>query len=272
MDDPAALAGVAHPGEPRRKSSASVKERVVRHIREMIRLRRLRPGDRLPTERELALELGVSRPSVRSALQSLAAMGVLSARRRAGTFIQGGPPVLDSEPLGLLAALHDFDAEQMFEARASLEVVAAGLAARRASAEQRAAMADELTGLFASLSDPPRFLVHDVRFHRAVAAGSNNPVTAALVDMVSVLLFDRRRATIARARDLRESAEMHQRIYQAISSRNASRARAAMADHLRLALEGWATEEQIGEGRRLAAAAERSKAKPIRPYPGREEH
>jgi GntR family transcriptional repressor for pyruvate dehydrogenase complex len=257
------------PGEPRR-SSASVKERVVRHIRELIRLRRLRPGDRLPTERELAAELGVSRPSVRSALQSLAAMGVLSARRRAGTFIQAGPPVLDSEPLGLLAALHDFDAEQMFEARASLEVVAAGLAARRATAEQRAAMADELTGLFASLSDPPRFLVHDVRFHRAVAAGSNNPVTAALVDMVSALLFDRRRATIARARDLRESAEMHQRIYQAISGRNPTRARAAMADHLRLALDGWASEEQISAGRRAAEGGEPARAKTGRARAGRE--
>lgn len=270
MDDPVTPHGFTAAGEPRGKSSASVKDRVVRHIREMIRLHRLRPGDRLPTERELAAELGVSRPSVRSALQSLAAMGVLSARRRAGTFIQGGPPVLDSEPLGLLAALHDFTAEQMFEARASLEVVAAGLAARRATAEQRGAIADELTGLFASLADPPRFLVHDVRFHRAVAAGSNNPVTAALVDMISALLFERRRATIARARDLRESAEMHQRIYQAIGSRNASRARAAMADHLRLALEGWATEEQIGAGRRAAEAAERPRGKKGRPQPGRE--
>jgi GntR family transcriptional regulator, transcriptional repressor for pyruvate dehydrogenase complex len=212
----------------------------------------------------------VSRPSVRSALESLAAMGVLSARRRAGTFIQAGPPVLGSEPLSLLAALHDFAAEQMFEARASLEVVAGGLAARRATAEQRAAMADELTGMFASLSDPQRFLVHDVRFHRAVAAGSNNPVTAALVDMVSALLFDRRRATIARARDLRESAEMHQRIYQAISSRNASRARAAMADHLRLALEGWASEEQITAGRRAGEAGEKPKRKPGRPRPSQE--
>ena len=68
-------------------------EIVVQHVRGLIERGELRPGDRLPPERELAVQLGVSRPSVRSALESLAAMGVLTARRRAGTFIQGGPPV-----------------------------------------------------------------------------------------------------------------------------------------------------------------------------------
>lgn len=233
---------------------APVTHRVVSHIRRLIQRRRLRPGDRLPTERELAREMGVSRPSVRAALHFLTAMGVIRSRQGAGTFIQEGPPSLDSEPLGLLAALHGFTAEEMFEARGALEVNAAGLSAHRASGEQLAAMAEEVASMFACLADPAQFLVHDVRFHRAVAAGSNNPVLAALVDMVSALLFERRRVTIERAQDLRESADMHRRIYTAIRRCDAGQARAAMAEHLRLAQDAWAAENARGvAGRRLAA-------------------
>jgi GntR family transcriptional regulator, transcriptional repressor for pyruvate dehydrogenase complex len=224
-------------------SSAPVTHKVVTHLRRLIQRRRLRPGDRLPTERELAQGMGVSRPSVRAALHFLTAMGVIRSRQGAGTFIQEGPPSLDSEPLSLLAALHGFTVEEMFEARGALEVNVAGLSAQRASGEQRAAMAEEVASMFASLGDPAGFLIHDVRFHRAVAAGSNNPVLAALVDMVSALLYERRRDTIEGARDLRESAEMHRRIYQAVRRGDATQARNAMAEHLRLAQEAWAEED-----------------------------
>jgi GntR family transcriptional repressor for pyruvate dehydrogenase complex len=215
---------------------------VIDRIRRLIQRHRLRPGDRLPTERELADEFEVSRPTVRSALQSLSAMGVVSSRKGAGTFIQGGPPTLGGEPLRLLADLHDFSSEEMFEARGALEVAAAGLAALRATPSQREEMATELTGMFSSLDQPEVFLLHDVRFHRSVAAASNNAVLAALVEMVSSLVWDRRRETINDADDLRESAQMHRGIFDAIRARQAARARTAMALHLRLALEGWSAE------------------------------
>jgi GntR family transcriptional regulator, transcriptional repressor for pyruvate dehydrogenase complex len=234
---------MVRPVRPREGELAiPVKERVVLHIRGLIQKGRLRPGDRLPTERELAVQLGVSRPSVRSALNALSAMGVVRSRQGAGTFMKHGPPILESEPLSLLAALHDFTSEEMFEARAALEVVAAALAAQRATAEQRARMAEEVAGMFASIEDEEQFLLHDVSFHRAVAAGSNNPVLAALVDMVSVLVYDRRRVTIKGAKDLRETARIHQRIYQTIAHHDATGARTAMAEHLRLALEGWSAQ------------------------------
>lgn len=219
-------------------------ERVATHLRTLIQRGRLKPGDRLPTERELAAELGVSRPSVRSALQQLSAMGVVKARRRAGTFIQAGPPALDSQPLKLLAALHDLSSEEIFEARGALEVFAAGLAARRATSEQRLAIADAVTAMFASIEDPQVFLLNDVRFHQTVAAAANNSVMSAMVDMVAALVYERRHHTIERASDLREAAQMHQRVYDAIRRRNAAAARDAMAEHLRVALEGWAAEDR----------------------------
>ena len=74
-------------------------------------------------------------------------------------------------------------------------------------------------------------------------AAGGNPVVLALVEMVSSLVWEQRRMTVERAHDLKESAEMHRRIYQAIRDRDAERARAEMAQHLDLARQAQASEE-----------------------------
>lgn len=207
---------------------------VVSHVRTLIERGALRPGDRLPAERDLAARIGVSRPSVRAGLHALAAMGVVRSRHGSGTYIPEGPPSLVPEPLGFLAALHRFSRDEMYEARRVLEVGAAGLAAERATPEQLAALADAVASLFALMDEPQAFLIHDVDFHRAVAASSGNPILAALIEMVSNLYYEHRRRTAERAanRDLRAAAEAHRRIYQAIRARNPEAARTAMHDHL----------------------------------------
>src|SRR5215467_10408979 len=129
-------------------------DQVVAFVRTLIDRGRLRPGDRLPGERDLATQLGVSRPSVRAGLHALAAMGVVRSRHGSGTYIPDGPPSLGSEPLSFLAALHGFTREEMYEARRIFEVGAVGLAAERATPEQIVALADEVAGLFATLDDP----------------------------------------------------------------------------------------------------------------------
>jgi GntR family transcriptional repressor for pyruvate dehydrogenase complex len=218
-------------------------DQIVHHVALLIERGALRPGDRLPPERELAHELGLSRPTVRAGLHALSAMGVTESRQGAGTFITGGPPRLGAGPLSFLAALHGFTRDQIFEARKILEVGAAGLAAELGLADRLAPMAEEVTGMFANLSEPQTFLVHDIRFHRAVAAAGGNPVVLALVEMVSSLVWEQRRMTVERAHDLKESAEMHRRIYQAIRDRDAERARVEMAQHLDLARQAQASEE-----------------------------
>src|SRR5215467_7449561 len=77
-------------------------ERHAFHVGDMIRLGKLKPGDRLPPERELAKRLGISRASLRAGLRSLAATGVLISRHGSGTYIADGPPALASEPLKML--------------------------------------------------------------------------------------------------------------------------------------------------------------------------
>jgi GntR family transcriptional repressor for pyruvate dehydrogenase complex len=218
-------------------------DHVVRHVALLIERGEIRPGDRLPPERELAQALGVSRPTVRAGLHTLAAMGVTESRHGAGTFITAGPPRLGAGPLSFLAALHGFTRDEIFEARRVLEVGAAGLAAERGLIDRLAPMAEEVAGMFATLTEPQTYLVHDVRFHRAVAAAGGNPVLLAVVEMVSSLVYEQRRLTVERAHDLKESAEMHRRIYQAIRDRDPERARVEMARHLDLARQAQASEE-----------------------------
>jgi GntR family transcriptional repressor for pyruvate dehydrogenase complex len=151
-------------------------------------------------------------------------------------------------PLRFLAALHGFGRDEMFEARRVLEVAAAGLAAERARPEHVAALAEEVASLFASLEDAQAYLLHDIQFHRAVAAGAGNRVVETLVDTLSELVYEDRRKTAERSRDLRESAEMHRRVYAAIKTRDPERARREMTAHLQLAREAQVREEGVGEG------------------------
>jgi GntR family transcriptional regulator, transcriptional repressor for pyruvate dehydrogenase complex len=224
-------------------------EQVVAFVRGLIDRGRLRPGDRLPGERDLATQIGVSRPSVRAGLHALAAMGVVRSRHGSGTYIPSGPPSLGSEPLSFLAALHGFSREEMYETRRILETEAAGLAADRATSDHLATLAEEVAGLFANRDNPHQFLVHDINFHRAVADAAKNPIVGALVGMVSALYYERRKATAEQAsdRDLRDAAEAHRRIYQAIRARDAEAARRAMSAHL-LQASRYQAQELDGDG------------------------
>ena len=224
-------------------------EGVVTQLREMVQRGELRHGDKLPPERDLAKLLSVSRPTLRAGINTLVALGVLQARQGAGTFVveAAESPALDSGPLRLMAALHGFTSDEMFEARQLLEMAIAGLAAENANGDQLAAMAEELANMYATLDEPEAYFVHDIRFHQTIAAASGNRILTALMNMVTTILFDVRSKTVNRARDLKESAEMHRIVYRAIRDRNPEAARQAMRDHLMLAQKAQAAELKDGE-------------------------
>jgi GntR family transcriptional repressor for pyruvate dehydrogenase complex len=235
---------------------------VVAHVRQLIDRGALGPGARLPAERDLALQVGVSRPTVRAGLRTLGALGVVRSRRGSGTYIPEGPPTLGAEALSFLAALHKFTVDDVYETRRILEVGAAGLAAERATSEQLATLADEVAGLFASLNDRQVFLVHDINFHRGVAAASGNPIVASMVEMVSALYYERRRTTAERAvdRDLRDAAEAHRHIYQAIRAKDGERARRLMQEHL-LRARSYQAKEVLASTFKVPAAPRRRAAR-----------
>lgn len=209
-------------------------EGVVSQLKEMIHRGELSSGDRLPPERDLAKLLGVSRPTLRAGIRSLTAVGVLQSKQGAGTFVAEASesPTLDSSPLKMMAALHGFTSDEMFEARLALEMSIAGKAAERATPEQIMVMSEEIAGMYASIDDPGQYLVHDMRFHQTIAAASNNRILTSLMNMVATILFDSRSKTVHRALDLKDSAEQHRAIYRAIRERDQLAAEQAMHDHL----------------------------------------
>jgi GntR family transcriptional repressor for pyruvate dehydrogenase complex len=216
------------------EKNGTTAEEVVTRLREMIQSGELAPGDRLPPERDLAKLLGVSRPTLRAGIRSLATVGILQSKQGAGTFVAEAEesPTLDTSALRMLSALHGFTSDEMFEARLALEMSIAALAAERADSEQMAQLAEEVTGMYASLDRPEQYLVHDMQFHQTIAAASGNRILTALMNMVASILFEYRSKTVKRAIDLKDSAEQHHNIYRAIREHDPEAARQAMRVHL----------------------------------------
>lgn len=208
---------------------------VVNHLRSLIENGALKPGDKIPPEREFARSLNVSRASLRTGIGYLAAMGVMKVRHGVGTFVSDGPPEFTKASFSLMGALHGFQSWQMFETRLILESNLAALAAERGKEEHHTALAEEVAEIFASVNDPTDFLIHDVLFHRILAQASGNPILAALMETITSALYEKRRKTVEHSIDLRESAEMHRKIYRAVRARDAVEARKLMEQHLRLA-------------------------------------
>src|ERR1700729_579827 len=208
---------------------------VVNHIRSLLENGVLKPGDKIPPEREFARSLKISRASLRTGIGYLAAMGVMKIRHGVGTFVADGPPDFGKASLSWMGVLHGFQTWQMFEARIILECNLAALAAERGKEEHHAALSEEVAEMFATLNAPSDYLIHDVLFHRIIAQASGNPILAAVMETVTSTMYDKRRRTVERATDLRESAEMHREIYRAIRARKPDEARDLMEKHLRMA-------------------------------------
>jgi GntR family transcriptional regulator, transcriptional repressor for pyruvate dehydrogenase complex len=208
---------------------------VVNHIRSLIENGTLQPGDKIPPEREFARSLKISRASLRTGIGYLAAMGVMKVRHGVGTFVADGPPEFGKSSLSLIGALHGFQSWQMFEARLILESHLAALAAERGKEEHHTALAEEVGEMFAAMNSPSDYLIHDLMFHRIVSQASGNPILAAVIETITSALYDTRRKTVERSTDMRESAEMHRKIYRAIRSHNSKEAHNLMEQHLRMA-------------------------------------
>ena len=223
---------------------------VVNHIRAMIEDGTLKPGEQIPPEREFAQKLKISRASLRTGIGYMAAMGIMKVRHGVGTFIAEGPPEIGKSSLGLLGALHGFKSWQMFEARLLLESKMAALAAERGREEHFTLLAEEVAEMYATVDDPDEYLIHDVRFHRTIAAASGNPILASLMETITSALYDGRRKTAVLSRSLKDSADVHREIYRAIRTRNSAEAQRLMERHIQRAREAEDAEERADSRKR----------------------
>jgi GntR family transcriptional regulator, transcriptional repressor for pyruvate dehydrogenase complex len=233
--------------------------KVVSHIQKLIETGVLKAGNKIPPEREFASQLEISRASLRAGIGYLAAMGVLKVRHGVGTFVAEEARAVDSLSMHLLSAFNGFKPKQMFEARLVLEGGLAAMAAERGGDLNFARMSEEVTEMYATFDDPQEYLIHDVRFHRAIAEAAGNPILTILMETVVSAMYDDRRRTVEQSSDLRQSADMHRTIYRAIRARDAVASRKAMEQHLRLAesaqISEPAAQPHNGARKRTAAKA-----------------
>lgn len=252
------------PGTKREARDTDRTMHVVNHIRSLMENGTLQPGDKIPPEREFARALEVSRASLRAGIGYLGAMGIMKVRHGVGTFVADGPPEFAKASLSLLGILHGFQSWQMFEARLILEGSLAELAAERGREEHNTALAEEVAEMFSAMGSPAEYLIHDVLFHRVISRASGNPILATLMETVTSAMYDKRRKTVERSRNLRESAEMHREIYRAIRARKPLEARKLMEEHLRQAQTAQETEPSIDQqNNRAMVKRKRIRTEPV---------
>ncbi len=223
---------------------AGITELVVQRIKELLEQGELKAGSRLPPERELADMLSISRPSLRTALKALSVMGIIRAKPGAGTYIADSLPEVFTEPMRFMTLINNTSDEELFEARLIIEAGLGELAAERATSADLRALSVELEAMRHTLDDPEQFLLHDVRFHQAIARAAGNRVMSGVMDTVAHLLYQMRREFISQASDFHEAIAWHEKIYEALKKRDPKRTKETMTGHLRAALAGWKSDHQ----------------------------
>ncbi|MDF1794525.1 MAG: FadR/GntR family transcriptional regulator [Thalassobaculaceae bacterium] len=215
----------------------SLTQRTTDALRAKIAEGPMKPGDRLPTEKELEAEFGVSRTVIREAVAVLKADGLVEPRRGAGIFVLD--PTL-SRPRGMPAFLPGqmYQALDLLELRMAVEVEAAGLAATRRTLAQDARIRENMGGFGRALETGGKTVELDIAFHAAIAQSTNNTLFPAFLESLgrnaiprSSLSQEQRERLISHDY-LERVHQEHLAIADAISAGEADRAREAMRAHL----------------------------------------
>jgi GntR family transcriptional repressor for pyruvate dehydrogenase complex len=210
----------------------TVAEAIAAEILNLLRQKELKPGDKLPPERELAEMLGVSRPSLREALRALSIMKVVEVRQGDGTYVSALNPEELVEHLEFVFLLDDSTMLQLFEARKIVEAGNVALAALRISAEELDALRDCLAQSEQSVDDPERFMQADIELHEIITRAAGNPLLERFMASIGILSRASRRKTTQLAGVTRQTVADHRQIVAALAAGDGPAASAAMLKHL----------------------------------------
>jgi len=208
-----------------------VSEEIVNQVRNQISEGLLKPGDRLPPERELVKEFGVSRPSLREALNSLVAMGFVEVRGKR-TFIKSVTSERMQDPLSLLI---QSDAQKIFdliEVRKAIEVWGAYLAAQRATEEDIQRLESILEEMKKAFDQKRSMEKQDADFHLGIAQATHNTIQTHIMSTIYDLLRESVARVFTERSKEKKLLDHHYRIYSAIRSHSPDRARARTLEHL----------------------------------------
>jgi len=209
-----------------------VSEDIASQILQLMSDGRLTAGSRLPSERELAVRLGVSRPSVREALRQLELMGVVETRQGAGAFVKEVSDEDLVQPLALLLRGRKHLLRDILETRRLIEPHIAWLAAQKASASDVAELADLVDRQRSKTVAGQLAVEEDGAFHHTLARASGNRVLLLLVESCMDLLLESRKRNLQSPERARRSLEGHADLLAAIKAGDAEAAREAMRRHI----------------------------------------
>jgi GntR family transcriptional repressor for pyruvate dehydrogenase complex len=212
-------------------------DKVAEMMLETILSNRLQVGDRLPSERELGEQFGVSRTVVREAVRALVAKGVIEVRSGSGLRVAAVDAAAVSESMSLYVRGGGLDFEKVHEVRRLLEVHIAGLAAERAGDDDVARVREVHDRMVADAGDVDAASLDDLEFHRRIALATHNELYLVLMDSIGRALIEIRRANLASG-SAPTTLEQHAAILDAIAAHDPEAAGDAMSDHLE-GVAGW---------------------------------
>jgi GntR family transcriptional repressor for pyruvate dehydrogenase complex len=208
-----------------------VYEEVAKQIERLI-LKKLKPGDKLPSERELAELLQVSRSSIRDAIRGLELMGLVEPRQGAGTIVRERSAELLANPFSGARKRRQELVTELLDFRKMLEPPLAARAATHASAEEVSEMEEILQRQDETQNKGDAAIAEDAEFHYAIALASGNSVVLKVIDTLMDLLRDTREHSLQVEGRAQKSLAGHRKILAAIKRRDAEAAKAAMRRHI----------------------------------------
>ena len=209
-----------------------IPEEIVSQILRLFREGALKPGDRLPPERELAQQLNVSRASVREAMRLMDMQGLVIIRPGSGTFITEDTVEVIVQAFSTLLSGPTNAASDIFEMRLILEPQVVSLAAERASDADVRRMEEILLQQEADISDGGTGVEFDSEFHFAIAQATKNSALIAVTQAMSDLLSQSRDSTLLSSERSNQSLQSHWRILETIKKRQSKSAEEAMHRHI----------------------------------------
>ena len=220
-------------------------QQVAQQLQEMILDGDLQPGNKLPPERQMAEQMGVSRTVIREAVKTLEQRGLVKVLTGDGTYVSQIDPETVSESIGRFIRQRVYSFEALNEVRLIFEVELAGLAAQRASAQIVEALEKSLheMEIVVARSDKQsdwleRFVKADLDFHNALVEASQNPLLPILLEPISDHLLEFRRQASSAPGAVESALNYHRQILNCVKARDASGCRDLMREHLAKA-EEW---------------------------------
>ena len=215
--------------------SRAVPEVALLAIRKLITEHGFGPGDALPSQRDLAVQLGVSRASLREALSSLSALGVISVQPGKGAFVQSPVDLPRGEPAVSWPFAAQASPLDIFQLRYALEGFAAGLAAVTLSTQELDALEDNVAAMRIELKagDFEAAARLDFEFHRRILLASGNQAMLSILTASAEIFLESQKLPFIRAERALETWQEHRKILRALTRRASGVAQKAMREHVR---------------------------------------